>query len=199
MESRIGTCSRETGETQIHVEVDLDGQGRYEINTGNGMLEHMLAQLSRHGLIDLKLAASGDTNVGWHHLVEDCGIALGRAFRMAVGDGRAITRMAHAYVPLDEALALVVVDFSGRGYSVIDAEIGDSDMGGLPGDLVRHFLESLAREGGFNLHVRLLAGTNNHHKAESIFKALARAIRAALTIDPRLDGAVPSTKGTVSA
>ena len=198
MDPRIGTCSRETGETQIQVELNLDGQGRYSIDAGNGMLEHMLAQLSRHGLIDLKLVAKGDTNVGWHHLVEDCGIALGRAFRAAVGDGHAITRMAHAYVPLDEALALVAVDFSGRGYSVIDAEIGDSDMGDLPGDLVRHFLESLAREGGFNLHVRLLAGINNHHKAECIFKALARAVRAALTIDPRLDGAVPSTKGTVS-
>ena len=199
MDPRIGTCSRETGETQIQVELNLDGQGRYSIEAGNGMLEHMLAQLSRHGLIDLKLVAKGDTNVGWHHLVEDCGIALGRAFRAAVGDGRAITRMAHAYVPLDEALALVAVDFSGRGYSVIDAEIGDSDMGDLPGDLVRHFLESLAREGGFNLHVRLLAGMNDHHKAECIFKALALAVRAALTIDPRLDGAVPSTKGTVNA
>ena len=198
MEPRIGTCSRETGETQVHVELDLDGQGKYEIQTGNGMLEHMLAQLSRHGLIDLKLTATGDTHVGWHHLVEDCGIALGRAFRMAVGDGRSITRMAHAYVPLDEALALVVVDFSGRGYSVIDAEIGDSDMGDLPGDLVRHFLESLAREGAFNLHVRLLAGKNNHHKAESIFKALARAMRAAVTIDARQGGEIPSTKGTVS-
>ena len=198
MDPRIGTCDRETGETQIHVELNLDGQGRYDISTGNGMLEHMLAQLSRHGLIDLKLTAEGDTHVGWHHLVEDCGIALGRAFRMAVGEGRAVTRMAHAYVPLDEALALVVVDFSGRGYSVIEAEIGDSDMGDLPGDLVRHFLESLAREGGFNLHVRLLAGTNNHHKAECIFKALARAVRTAVTIDPRLEGAIPSTKGTVT-
>ena len=178
--------------------MNIDGEGRYSLDTGNGMFEHLLAQLSRHGLMDLTVSAKGDTRIGWHHLVEDTGIVLGRALREAVGDGRAITRMAHAYVPLDEALALVVVDFSGRGYAVIDAEIGDEDMGELPGDLVRHFLESLAREGGFNLHVRLLAGINNHHKAESIFKALARSLRAALTIDLRLGDEAPSTKGTIS-
>jgi imidazoleglycerol-phosphate dehydratase len=194
---RKAKLDRETGETRISVELDVDGTGAYEIDTGNGMFDHMLAQLSRHGLIDLKLTARGDVEVGWHHLVEDTGIVLGRALHEAVGDGAGITRMASFHVPLDEALALVVVDFGGRGYAVIDADIGDSDMGDLPAHLVRHFLETLAHEGRFNLHVRLLAGDSNHHKAEAVFKALARAMRAALTPEPRLSGGVPSTKGTI--
>ena len=197
MTPRTSKLTRETGETQISVELNIDGQGKYQLDTGNGMFDHLLAQLSRHGLIDLNISAKGDVQVGWHHLVEDVGIMLGRAIREAVGDGRGITRMAHSYVTLDEALALVVVDFGGRGYAVIDADIGDSDLGGLPADLIRHFLESLAREGNFNLHVRVLAGLNNHHKAEAIFKGLARAMRAALTMDDRIAGEVPSTKGTI--
>ena len=197
MTSRTSKLTRETNETQISVELDIDGQGSYELDTGNAMLDHLLAQLSRHGLLDMRVSAKGDVEVGWHHLVEDLGILLGRAFREAVGDARGIARMAHAYVPLDEALALVVVDFGGRGYAVIDAELDDSDLGGIPADLIRHFLESLAREGSFNLHVRVLTGQNNHHKAEAIFKALARAARAALTLDPRMLGQVPSTKGTI--
>jgi imidazoleglycerol-phosphate dehydratase len=195
--ARKAKLDRETGETQISVELDLDGTGSYEIETGNGMFDHLLAQLSRHGLIDLKLSARGDVEVGWHHLVEDTAIVLGRALQDAVGDGSGIARMASYHVPLDEALALVVVDFGGRGYAVIDADIGDSDLGDLPAQLVRHFLETLAREGRFNLHVRLLAGDSNHHKAEAVFKALARAMRAALTPDERLSGQVPSTKGTI--
>ena len=198
MTPRTSKLTRETGETQISVELNIDGQGTYQLDTGNGMFDHLLAQLSRHGLIDLNISAKGDVQVGWHHLVEDVGILLGRAIREAVGDGRGITRMSHSYVPLDEALVLVVVDFGGRGYAVIDADIGDSDLGGLPADLIRHFLESLAREGNFNLHVRVLAGHNNHHKAEAIFKGLARAMRAALTLDDRISGEVPSTKGTIS-
>lgn len=197
MTARKAKLDRETGETQISVELDLDGTGSYEIETGNGMFDHLLAQLSRHGLIDLKLSARGDVEVGWHHLVEDTAIVLGRALQDAVGDGSGIARMASYHVPLDEALALVVVDFGGRGYAVIDADIGDSDLGDLPAQLVRHFLETLAREGRFNLHVRLLAGDSNHHKAEAVFKALARAMRAALTPDERLSGQVPSTKGTI--
>ncbi len=197
MESRTARLSRETAETTVSVEIDVDGQGNRQIDTGNGMFNHLLAQFARHGLIDLSISARGDTDVGWHHLVEDTGIMLGRAFRKALGEARGITRMAHAYVPLDEALALVVVDFGGRGYAVVDADIGDQDMAGLPGDLVRHFLETLAREGAFNLHVRLLAGENSHHKAEAIFKALARALRAAMTPDPRLGDEVPSTKGRI--
>ncbi len=197
MTARKAKLDRETGETQISVELDLDGTGSYEIETGNGMFDHLLAQLSRHGLIDLKLSARGDVEVGWHHLVEDTAIVLGKALQDAVGDGSGIARMASYHVPLDEALALVVVDFGGRGYAVIDADIGDSDLGDLPAQLVRHFLETLAREGRFNLHVRLLAGDSDHHKAEAVFKALARAMRAALTPDERLSGQVPSTKGTI--
>ena len=197
MAERRAKLSRETGETQITVELNIDGTGKYEVDTGNGMFDHLLAQLSRHGLIDISVSAKGDTHVGWHHLVEDVGIMLGRALKEAVGDAKGITGMGHAYVPLDEALALTVVDFGGRGYSVIDAPMTDSDLGGLPADLIRHFLESLAREGVFNLHVKVLAGSNNHHKAEAIFKSLARSLRAALTRDDRLGGEIPSTKGTI--
>ncbi len=197
MSPRTAKVTRETGETQISVELDLDGRGQHKLDTGNGMFDHLLGQLSRHGLIDLTVSARGDVHIGWHHLVEDVGIVLGRALKEAVGDARGITRVGHSYVPLDEALALTVVDFGGRGYAVIDADIGDSDLGGLPGDLIRHFLESLAREGAFNLHARVLSGVNNHHKAEAIFKSMARAMRIALTADARIAGEVPSTKGTI--
>ena len=197
MSQRSSILKRETAETRVSVELDLDGQGSYEIDTGNGMFDHMLAQLSRHGAMDLKVSAQGDVEVGWHHLVEDVGIVLGRAVREAVGDARGITRMSHAYVPLDEALALAVVDFSGRGYAVIDSMLTESDLGGLSGSLIDHFLESFSREGAFNLHLRVLAGSNNHHKAEAAFKALARAVKAALTIDESRGGAVPSTKGKI--
>ena len=198
MADRTATLTRETGETRISVELNVDGRGEYDLSIGNGMFEHLLAQLSRHGLMDLRMNVTGDTQTGWHHIVEDSAIVLGRALRQAVGDGAGITRMAHAYVPLDEALALSVVDFSGRGYCVIDADIGDSDLNDLPANLVHHFLEAFAREAAFNLHVRLLAGANNHHKAEAVFKSLARALCAALTIDERRSGAIPSTKGTIS-
>lgn len=197
MSPRTAKESRETGETQVSAELNIDGQGRYEVDTGNGMFDHLLAQLARHGMMDISVSARGDVEVGWHHLVEDTGIVLGRALRKAVGDGSGITRMAHSVVPLDEALALVAVDFGGRGYAVVDAELTDSDMGGLPAHLVHHFLETFAREANFNLHVRVLAGANNHHKAEAVFKALARAIRGALTLDERLGGEKPSTKGTI--
>ena len=196
---RVGRLSRDTAETQISIELNIDGAGDYQLHVPNGMFEHLLAQLSRHGLIDLSVSADGDTEVGLHHLVEDVGIVLGRALADAVGEGAGIRRAAHTFMPLDETLAFTAVDFGGRGYSVIDAEIGDSDMGGLSGDLIRHFLESLAREGRFNLHVRIDSGVNNHHKAEAIFKSLARSLRAALELDPRRAGQVPSTKGTISS
>ena len=195
---RTAKIERNTAETQISVELNIDGTGEYELDVVNGMLAHILAQLSRHGLIDLKITARGDTDVGLHHLVEDLGIVLGRALSEAIGDGAGIRRAAHTYMPLDETLALTVVDFGGRGYAVIDADIGDSDMGGLAGDLVGHFLESFALEGRFNLHVRLLSGVNNHHKAEAVFKSLARSLKSALEYDPRRAGHIPSTKGTIT-
>ena len=161
------------------------------------MFDHLLAQISRHGLIDLEVAADGDSHVGWHHLVEDTAISLGRAVGEALGDAGGITRTAHAFVPLDETLAFAAVDLGGRGYAVIDADIGEADLGGLSGSLIGHFLESFAHEGKFNLHVRLLYGANNHHKAEAVFKALARALRAASERDPRRAGMVPSTKDVI--
>lgn len=195
---RVSQSARETQETKISVSVCLDGSGEYEIRTGNGMFDHLLAQIARHGLIDLTILAEGDIQVGWHHIVEDTAIVLGKAFKEAVSDGAGIVRMGHSYVPLDEALALTVVDYSGRGYSVIDAPMTESDLGGLPADLIRHFMETFSREGGFNLHVRVLAGMNNHHIAEATFKSLARSLKAALSNDPRREGAVASTKGTIS-
>lgn len=196
--NRVSQSARETQETKISVSVCLDGSGEYEIRTGNGMFDHLLAQIARHGLIDLTILAEGDIQVGWHHIVEDTAIVLGKAFKEAVSDGAGIVRMGHSYVPLDEALALTVVDYSGRGYSVIDAPMTESDLGGLPADLIRHFMETFSREGGFNLHVRVLAGMNNHHIAEATFKSLARSLKAALSNDPRREGAVASTKGTIS-
>ncbi|MEC8891314.1 MAG: imidazoleglycerol-phosphate dehydratase HisB [Chloroflexota bacterium] len=195
---RVSQSTRETQETKISVSVCLDGNGKYEIQTGNGMFDHLLAQIARHGLIDLTILAEGDIQVGWHHIVEDTAIVLGKAFKEAVSDGAGIVRMGHSYVPLDEALVLTVVDYSGRGYSVIDAPMTESDLGGLPADLIRHFMETLSREGGFNLHVRVLAGMNNHHIAEATFKSLARSLKTALSNDPRQEGAIASTKGTIS-
>ena len=196
--ARIASEVRSTNETKITVSVCLDGLGNYEIDTGNGMFDHLLAQISRHGLIDLEIDAQGDTKVGWHHIVEDTAIVLGRAFREAVGDGAGIRRMGHCYTPLDEALVLTVVDYSGRGSAVIDAPLTEGDLGGLPSDLIRHFMETFAREGGLNLHVRVMAGMNNHHIAEATFKSLARSLKAALSYDPRQGGSIASTKGTVN-
>tara|TARA_Y100000588_G_scaffold141587_1_gene155491 strand:- start:9365 stop:9961 length:597 start_codon:yes stop_codon:yes gene_type:complete len=197
LRKRISQINRKTNETDIALGINLDGTGNYDIKTGNGMFDHLLAQLSRHGLIDINLLATGDLDVGFHHLVEDVGIVLGRSIQEAVGDASGITRVAHSYVPLDEALALTVVDFGGRGYAVIELPLTDSDLGGLSGDLINHFLDTLAREGRFNLHVRILSGTNNHHIAESVFKSLARSIRQALKLDDRLGSNIPSTKGTI--
>ena len=197
MTQRHGAVQRETGETTVQVHIDLDGAGRYEIRTGNGTLDHLLAQLSRHGLMDITIEAQGDLDTGWHHLVEDVAIALGRALHQAVGDGRGIVRMGHALVPLDETLAEVVVDLSGRGYAVVDTALTGDTVETLPGDLVRHVLESLALEARMTLHARVLYGVNAHHKAEALFKALARALRDAVQVDPRLGGEAPSTKGTL--
>ena len=194
---RSATLHRTTGETDIRLSLNLDGAGVYDVDTGNGFLDHMVSQISRHGLMDITLKASGDLHTGWHHLVEDVGITLGRAFHEAIGDARGIRRMGHAIVPLDETLAMVALDCSGRGYAVIETTIDDSMVETLPGSLVRHFLESFALEGKINLHAKILAGIDPHHKAEALCKALARALRDALEADPRSPQAIPSTKGTL--
>ena len=197
--SRTSETTRKTAETDISIKINLDGSGDYKIETGNGMFDHLLAQISRHGLIDLEISATGDTHVGWHHLVEDTAIVLGKCFREAVGEGRGIVRMGHTFVPLDEALVLTVIDYSGRGYSIIDSPLTESDLGGLPSDLIRHFMETFAREGGFNLHLTVMAGMNNHHIAEASFKSIARSLKAALSFDPRQGESISSTKGTISS
>ena len=197
--SRTSETTRKTAETDISIKVNLDGSGNYKIETGNGMFDHLLAQISRHGLIDLEISATGDTHVGWHHLVEDTAIVLGKSFKEAVGEGRGIVRMGHTFVPLDEALVLSVIDYSGRGYSIIDSPLTESDLGNLPSDLIRHFMETFAREGGFNLHLTVMAGMNNHHIAEASFKSIARSLKAALSFDPRQGESISSTKGTISS
>ncbi len=196
--SRTSEITRNTAETDISIQVNLDGSGDYKIETGNGMFDHLLAQISRHGLIDLEISAKGDTHVGWHHLVEDTAIVLGKSFKEAVGEGRGIVRMGHTFVPLDEALVLTVIDYSGRGYSIIDSPLTESDLGDLPSDLIRHFMETFAREGGFNLHLTVMAGMNNHHIAEASFKSIARSLKTALSFDPRQGENIASTKGTIS-
>jgi imidazoleglycerol-phosphate dehydratase len=198
MGERSATVERATRETKIRVDLDLDGTGQAQIRTGIGFLDHLVGALARHGVFDLSVQAEGDLVVDSHHTAEDVAIALGRAFDRALGERRGIVRIAHAYAPLDEALAFVVVDLSGRGYAVVDAAWAVPKLGDLDSDMVRHFLESLAIEGRMNVHASVVAGQNGHHKAEALFKALARALDAASRIDPRLGGAVPSTKGTLT-
>ncbi|MBI2936100.1 MAG: imidazoleglycerol-phosphate dehydratase HisB [Chloroflexi bacterium] len=197
MAQREAFLRRETGETKVEVRLALDGTGRYQVHTGNGMFDHLLSQLSRHSLVDLTVQADGDPS-GWHHLVEDVAIVLGRTLRQALGEGKSIRRMGHAVVPLDEALAMVALDLGGRGYAVVETSLGAEQVGELPGDLVRHFLETLAAEARVTLHAKVLAGANAHHKAEALFKALAKALRQGIELDPRLGQDVPSTKGTIS-
>ena len=195
--ARTASLQRATAETSISITVNLDGQGRYDVDTGNGFLDHMVSQVARHGLFDIDLNAQGDTHVGWHHLVEDTAIMLGRAFGQALGEPRGIRRMGHAIVPLDETLVMVAVDWSGRPYASVDTTLDDTMVETLSGDLVAHFLESFAIEARINLHARVLAGVSPHHKAEALCKALARALRDAVEPDPRAVGQVPSTKGTL--
>ena len=188
---RTAAISRKTAETDIVLEMNIDGSGRSEIRTGIGIFDHMLAQLPRHGLIDIKLNASGDDP---HHLVEDVAICLGKAFGEALGEKRGIVRMADVSVPMDEALVTVAIDISGRGYAVLDLPFTGNDMPGFSADLIRHFMESFAYEARLNLHARVICGSNDHHKAEALFKALARVLDAATRIDPRNGGELPTTK-----
>ena len=194
MSRRTATVKRETNETSVSVEFDIDGKGDFEITTGLRMFDHLLTQLARHGAFDAKVAATGADP---HHLVEDVAICLGRAFNEALGEKRGIVRMAHAMVPMDDALALVAVDISGRGYFVPEMSFNDKNMADLPTNLVSHFLESFAAEARLNLHVKIIRGTDDHHKAEATFKALARALDAATRFDPRIAGRVPSTKDVI--
>ena len=192
MPDRLSIVKRETKETSVNLELNLDGSGQWEANTGISMFDHLLAQLAQHGRFDIKILATGDDQ---HHLAEDVAICLGRALGEALGEKRGIVRMADAAVPMDDALATVVVDISGRGYTVLDLPFADNDMFGFPTDLIRHFLETFAIEGRLNLHVKVAYGVNDHHRAEALFKALGRALDMATRIDERISGELPSTKG----
>jgi len=189
--ARFSIVKRETRETNISLELNIDGSGQYEINTGVTMFDHLLAQLARHGVFDIKLSATGDDQ---HHLAEDVAICLGQALGEALGEKRGIVRMADTLVPMDDTLAMVVVDIGGRGYTVLDLPFSGNDMFGFPTDLIRHFLESFAIEARLNLHAKILYGVNDHHKAEALFKALGRALDTATRIDERISGELPSTK-----
>jgi imidazoleglycerol-phosphate dehydratase len=191
MAVRSATVKRTTAETDITLELNIDGSGKYQVNTGIQMLDHFLSQIARHGRFDIKVSATGDEQ---HHITEDVAICLGRAFGEALGEKRGIIRMADATVPMDDALAMVAVDISGRGYTVLELPFSENDMLGFPADLIRHFLESFALEARLNLHARVIYGVNDHHKAEALFKALGRVLDTATIIDERIAGELPSTK-----
>jgi imidazoleglycerol-phosphate dehydratase len=194
---RTATIHRKTKETDILVEVNLDGTGVYEVSTGIGFLDHMLEQLSRHSLIDIKLIAKGDLHIDQHHTTEDSGIALGDAIAKALGDRRGISRFGHAYAPMDETLTRVAIDISGRPFLVWKAEFSQPRLGEMDTELFDHWFHAFSGAVGMTLHVENLYGRNNHHIIESAFKATARALRAAVEIDPRKADAIPSTKGTL--
>jgi imidazoleglycerol-phosphate dehydratase len=194
---RMAAIARNTAETRVSVRVDLDGTGRAHIATGIGFFDHMLDQVARHGLVDLEVRADGDLHVDGHHTVEDVGIALGQALRQAAGECAGIRRYGWAYVPLDEALSRVVVDFSGRPGLVMDAPFTAGVAGGLDTQLVREFFQALVNHAHVTLHIDNLKGSNAHHQIETIFKAFGRALRMAVERDPRMAGQVPSTKGVL--
>ena len=196
--NRKAKISRETSESNISVSINLDGTGKSSIDTPLGFFKHMLNQISSHGLIDLDISANGDLETGTHHTIEDTAIALGRAIDSALGDRKGIIRMSNKICPLDESLSQAVIDLSGRGYSVVDMML-PNNIGEFPTDMVRHFFETLAVEGRFCLHLSVLKGENEHHIIESAFKAFARALREASTIDPRSPNVVPSSKGTLTS
>lgn len=195
--ARTANVVRETKETRVEVTLDLDGGGRASAQTGIGMLDHLVEQIGKHGLFDLTVTATGDLHVDEHHTVEDVGIALGQAFDRALGERRGIVRMADALVPLDEALASVAIDISGRPFCALDVTWTLDRIGELPASLVEHLLTSFATEAKLTLHARVLKGDNDHHRAEAICKALGRALAAATRIEPRLGGETPSTKGSI--
>jgi imidazoleglycerol-phosphate dehydratase len=188
---RKASVKRNTKETNIELELNIDGHGKWEINTGIKMFDHLLSLFAKHGVFDIKLAANGDD---MHHIIEDVAICMGKALGQALGEKKGIVRMANFSVPMDETLATVVVDIGGRGYPVIKADFNNNDMSGFPADMVRHFLEAFAIEARINLHAFIDYGTNDHHKAEALFKALGRALDAATKIDERIAGELPTTK-----
>jgi imidazoleglycerol-phosphate dehydratase len=194
---RSSTIQRKTNETDITLSLNLDGVGQHEAQTGVGFLDHMLAHVAVHGLFDLSLKAKGDLHIDPHHTIEDTALALGQAFNEALGDRKGIARMGSAYVPMDEALAFVTVDLSGRPYAVVQAEWHGPAIGQFPASLIPHFVESFAVTARANVHARVLYGRDDHHQAEALFKALGRALDAATMIDPRRAGSVPSTKGSL--
>jgi imidazoleglycerol-phosphate dehydratase len=196
-QGRAATVKRATKETDIEVAVDLDGRGVSDVATGIGFFDHMLDLLARHSRIDITVKAKGDLHIDHHHTTEDVGIALGQAVRQALGDMKGITRYADVHVPMDEALTRVAVDVSGRPFLVFKAEFGRDKVGAFDTELVQEWFQAFAMNAGLTLHVETLYGTNDHHIAESCFKGLARALRAAFAIDPRAAGEVPSTKGRI--
>ena len=195
--NRTAEVTRKTAETNIRVAVNLDGTGQSKLSTGIGFLDHMIDQIARHGLIDLDIQCEGDLHIDGHHTVEDIGITLGQAFAQAVGDKKGIRRYGHAYVPLDEALSRVVVDFSGRPGLHMDVTFTSGMIGALDTQLVYEFFQGFVNHAGVTLHIDNLKGFNAHHQCETIFKAFARALRAALESDPRAAGVIPSTKGSL--
>ena len=190
--SRLASVRLETRETNIRLELNIDGTGQCEMDTGIPMFGHLLEQVARHGVFDIKLSATGDDP---HHLVEDVAICMGQALNEALGEKRGIVRMADATVPMDDTLAMVAMDISGRGYTVLELPFSKNDMAGFSTDLIRHFLETFATEAKLNLHAKVIYGVNDHHKAEALFKAFGRALDAATRIDERISGNLPSTKG----
>lgn len=194
---RQATINRATKETEISATIDLDGTGAYDIKTGIGFLDHMLEQLARHGLIDIKLKAKGDLHIDFHHTAEDSGIVLGQAFAKALGDKAGIVRYADVHLPMDETLTRVAVDVSGRPYLIWKVNFTRDKLGEMDTELFREWFQAFAQNAGITLHVENLYGENNHHIAETCFKGLARALKAAIGIDPRQAGRVPSTKGSL--
>ena len=194
---RQATIERSTKETRIKATIDLDGTGAYDIATGIGFLDHMLEQLARHSLIDITLKAKGDLHIDFHHTTEDSGIVLGQAVAKALGDKQGIARYASVYLPMDETLTRVAVDVSGRPHLVWKVDFTRPKLGDMDTELFREWFHAFAQNAGITLHVQNLYGENNHHIAETCFKGLARALREALTVDPRQGGRVPSTKGSL--
>lgn len=193
--TRTAKIERNTKETQIAVELNLDGNGFYEVSTGIGFLDHMLEQLSRHSLIDLNVKIKGDLHIDFHHTTEDSAIAIGEAFKQALGEKKGITRYAHSYIPMDETLTRVALDLSNRPYLIWKVEFARDKVGEIDTELFKEWFQAFAFNAGVTLHIENLYGTNNHHIVESCFKGLARALRLAIEIDPRKANEVPSTKG----